>query len=131
MYIRYVPGTLLLHRGLSSSCIIPKEEVGIVKLYLNLKVKYLRGDLFHSCDHIIFTLPAKSCYYATELRILSVTFPLCSSDLVDTTDNLSEKCPTTEVTDIRSQPGMMPGFVPSIIHNLARAAYSPNGFHKS
>ena len=62
-------------------------------------------------------------HYADELSTLSVTYPLCGLALTNTMENLSEMCPL-KLTDI------LPVFVPSIIHNLAKAAYSPNGFHK-
>ena len=62
-------------------------------------------------------------HYAAELRTLSVTYPLCGSALANTTDNLSELCPL-------KLPDFSLFFVPLIIHNLTRAVYSPNGFHK-
>ena len=72
-----------------------------------------------------FSMPlgARLWHYAAELRTLSVTYPLCGSALTDTTDNPSEMCPQKTYR-------LLPVFVPLIIHNLTRAVYSPNGFHK-
>ena len=49
-------------------------------------------------DKIFLALGGKPWHYTTELRILSVTYPFCGSALTDTTDKLSEMCPT-KLTD--------------------------------
>ena len=68
-------------------------------------------------------LGAKLSHIAAELRTLLVTYPLCGSALIDTTENLSEMCPL-ELTD----------FCLFLYHqsynNLTRSVYSPNGCHK-
>ena len=91
---------------------------------INTEVKVPPGCLFGGAGHLsdqIFHVPgAKLWHYAAELHDFSVTYPLCSSALTNTTDNLSEMCPLK----------LLPVFVQSIIHNLTRAAYSSNGFHK-
>ena len=63
-------------------------------IYLKLKLKYLRGSFWRS-QSLRFSLPhaAKLWHYATELRTLSVTYPLISSALTNTTDNPSEMWP--------------------------------------
>ena len=90
------------------------------KWYGSVPPGCLLGD---SVTRFSAPLGARLWHYATELRTLSVTYPLCSSALMytDTMDNPSEMCPLK----------CLPVFVQSIIHNLTRAAYSPNGFHKS
>ena len=52
-------------------------------------------------------------HYATELRTLSVPYPLT---LTNTTDILSEMCPLKHTV-------FFPVFVQLIVHNLTRAAY--------
>ena len=81
------------------------------------------GGAGHLSDQIFHAPRSQAWHYAAELRTLSVTYPLCGSALTDTTDNPSEMCPLKTYR-------LLPVFVPLIIHNLTRAAYSPNGFHK-
>ena len=73
------------------------------------------GEAGHLSD-LIFHAPRSQALALC--RTLSVTYPLCGSAL----------------TGIWYMPTktyiLLPVFVPSIIHNLTRAAYSPNGFHK-
>ena len=99
------------------------DEEAVVKV----KVKYLRGTFFGGAGHLgdqIFHAPgARLWHYAAELHTLSGPYPLCGSALTNTTDNPFEMCPL-KLTDFCLF------FVPSMIHNLTRAAYSPNGFHK-
>ena len=77
-------------------------------------------------------LGAKPWHYAAELRTLSVTdtYPFCGSALTDTTDILSEMCPVKLTVFCLFLYSLLPVFVPSILHNLTRPAYSLTDFQK-
>ena len=53
----------------------------------------LFGGAGHLCHQIFHAPGARLWHYATELRTLSVTYPLCCSALTDSTDNPSEMFP--------------------------------------
>ena len=96
-------------------------------IILKVKVKYLWGAFWQSRS---LKWPDFPCPWSQALalccwlRTLSVTYPLCGLALTSTTDTLSEMC------SLRRTDSCLYIFVPSIIHNLTRVAYSPNGFHK-
>ena len=107
------------------------KDVSIINLvYTKVKVKYLRGAVLRSRS---FKGPYFPCPWRQTLALcprllhnLSVTHtnPLWGSALTDTiTNNIYLKYAQLNFHTLAS-------FVPSIIHNLMGAAYSPNGFHK-
>ena len=51
------------------------------------------GRAGHLSDQIFHAPRSQVWHYGTELRTLSVTYPLCGSALTNTTDNPSEMCP--------------------------------------
>ena len=62
-------------------------------------------------------------YISFFFLFIQCSYHLCGLALTNTTDNLSEDVPAITYR-------LLPVFVPLIIHNLARADYSHNGFHK-
>ena len=81
------------------------------------------GGAGHLSDRLPMPLGGRLWYYAAELRTLSFANPVYGLALTNTMGNQPEMCPLKLV-------GFLSVFVPLIIHNLTRAAYSPNGFHK-
>ena len=81
-------------------------------------------------------LGARLLHYATELRTLSVTYPLCGSVLTDTTDNPSEMCPL-KLTDFclfytidhtqSYKGGLFPKWLSQVVTTGARTGYPQMG----